>query len=742
MIYASPSKTHIRVSVTLLLAAILAVGFWVRVSHLEDLGLVIDEGVEILAVEGILKHGLPKFDSGLIYRRGLPFLYIQAASAKIFGLNEFSLRFPAVLFGVASIAATFFLAKNVFGWRVGALAAAVMAFSVWQIELSRYGRFYTAFQFIYQMALFCFYRGFISGERAYRFWFVVAALIAVSIHDLGVMLASCFFILLPSTAYSARRKLVFCMSAAGFVGLWLLNYRMLPEFLQAIAGSPLPVDSNAPAASILETIQKLLDMMYFQVPDVTLVAELSRRDPFLFFSLVAVAMTATGYLLHRRIRGNDSWQSLLALPIVWTAFVYQVGLLAIAVVVYLVFFMRGARSLREPVFKVAGGAAAICLLLWCLVPAMDPIVSTKRLLWAMFSYPNFYDYFLRWYLWGWPILTIVSAIGAFQLITRFMSNRAYPALLFIPGAILIPALIGSLFQPNDDAVRYTIHLYPAMVILFAVFICEITAYCHRRFSNGGRLRRGVIATAVMLAALFISQDANPVAAWSVGDWTYRTARHPIRNIGGWDSGPRHHEDHKTPSLYVRRHIAPQDRVIVLGGPVAVAIYRYYIGRVDFALANRPAENALRLPGGKLVDFYVASEMISIKFRITQQSLQNLQSESLPLRVLKKLEDIKDREFTGQPDFFTALRTVLGVDQLHKHRASLFKHAVVRTPEACCRVKQMVESDAQGGIWLVGDWRILMTDQDYPDPTKEYLRSRIRRPDYLGLDGRTFAVKLR
>ena len=741
MIFASPGNTHIRVSVALLLAGILAIGFWLRVKHLGDLGLVVDEGVEVLAVQGILKHGLPKFESGLVYSRALPFLYIQAASAKIFGLNEFSLRFPAVLFGLASILATFFLAKSVFGWRVGALAAAVMAFSVWQIELSRYGRFYTAFQFTYQMALFCFYRGFISGERAYRFWFVVAAVIAFLMHDLGVMLASCFFILLPSTAYSARRKLVFSMSAAGLVGLWLLYYRMLPEFLQAIAGPPLPIDSNAPAASILEKIQKLLDMMYFQVPDVTLVAELSRRDPFLFFSLVAVAMTATGYLLHRRIRGNDGRQVLLALPIVWTAFVYQIGLLAVVVGVYLVFFMRGARTLREPVFTVAGGAAAVCLFLWSLVPAMDPTVSTRRLLWAMFSYPNFYDYFLRWYLWGWPLLTIVSTIGALQLITHFMANRARPALLFIPGAILIPALIGSLFQPSDDAVRYTIHLYPAMVILFAVVTCEIIGYCHWRFSYG-RLRRGVIATAVMLAALFISQDANPVAAWSVGDWTYRTARHPIRNIGGWDSGPRHHEDHKTPSLYVRRHIAPQDRVIVLGGPVAVAIYRYYIGRVDYALANRPAENALRLPEGKLVDIYVASEMISIKFRITQQSLQSLQSESVPRRVLKKLEDIKDREYTGQPEFFNALRTVLGVEQLYKHRASLFKHAVVRTPDACCRIKQMVENDAQGGIWLLGDWRVLMTDQGYPDPTKEYLRSRIRKPDYLGLDGRTFAVKLR
>ena len=210
-----------------------------------------------------------------------------------------------------------------------------------------------------------------------------------------------------------------------------------------------------------------------------------------------------------------------------------IGLLAIVLGVYLVFFMRGARSLREPVFKVAGGAAAICLLLWSLVPAMDPTVSTRRLLWAMFSYPNFYDYFLRWYLWGWPILTIVSTIGALQLITRFMANRARPALLFIPGAILIPALIGSFFQPSDDAVRYTIHLYPAMVILFAVVTCEIIGYCHWRFSYG-RLRRGVIATAVMLArrsSRARTQSGGSVVCWRLELPNCRGIRSEISEVG-------------------------------------------------------------------------------------------------------------------------------------------------------------------------------------------------------------------
>ena len=93
-------EAYVRAGVMLLLMGLLAAGFWLRVRHLEDLGLVVDEGNQALAVRGILQYGVPKVDSGLIYARAVSFLYAQAASAALFGLNEFSLRFPSVLFGV------------------------------------------------------------------------------------------------------------------------------------------------------------------------------------------------------------------------------------------------------------------------------------------------------------------------------------------------------------------------------------------------------------------------------------------------------------------------------------------------------------------------------------------------------------------------------------------------------------------------------------------------------------------
>ena len=62
----------------LLLLILIVIGFWLRVRHLGDLALIVDEGVQALAVKGILKYGVPKFDSGYIFTRALSFIYLQA----------------------------------------------------------------------------------------------------------------------------------------------------------------------------------------------------------------------------------------------------------------------------------------------------------------------------------------------------------------------------------------------------------------------------------------------------------------------------------------------------------------------------------------------------------------------------------------------------------------------------------------------------------------------------------------
>jgi 4-amino-4-deoxy-L-arabinose transferase-like glycosyltransferase len=599
-----------RIRVALLLLLLMTLGFWLRARHLGDLGLIVDEGFQANAVQGILKDGVPKVDSGLIYSRAIPFLYIQAASAQLFGLNEFSLRLPAVLFGVAAIFAAYVLGKTLFNRSVGLLTAAVLTFSVWEIELSRYARFYTAFQCMYLVSLCCFYRGFMIGERFYKFLFIVAALVTISLHPLGIALFTCFLIPLPSTSFSRRDKLVYGVWATGLAGLWVL-YDKLVELLNAMGYPYSHIKDEGALVGAFRKIQSIvgepIGITLFYVPRPRFVIELAREDPLWFLGLALVSGVATAYLLYRFLRRDDGWRALVAIPVVWTAFLHQFGLVLLMLAVYVVFFVRDFRSLLEPPLKVIYGAVAVCLVFW--IPVLAATLTVRQVIVVTFGYPlyRFYEYFLFWFLEGWPVLIILFGLGCLLLLARFFSDRSIPAPLFVLGAIYIPAVVTSFARPHYIEARYTFHLYPLMIIVFAMIAMEAGSRV-LKIPVRGKWSRGVIAAAITLATLFISQDANPVNAWSVANRTYQNTRDPIKSVINWKFYAGFHQDHKSPSLYVRERLAPGDRVVALGVAHMVAIYHFYVGQVHYAVGNAFRHHRV-LKEGKIVAYMTGSEIL-------------------------------------------------------------------------------------------------------------------------------------
>ena len=70
------------------------------------------------------------------------YAYLDVLPVKIFGLNEFAVRFPSALFGVLTVIATYFLVKRIF-WKsklkesYALMSALILAISPWHIMLSR-----------------------------------------------------------------------------------------------------------------------------------------------------------------------------------------------------------------------------------------------------------------------------------------------------------------------------------------------------------------------------------------------------------------------------------------------------------------------------------------------------------------------------------------------------------------------------------------------------------------------------
>lgn len=593
-------------TVACLLALVLA-GYWLRVRHLDRLGLIADEGIQALAVGGILEHGVPKVDSGRIYTRGLPFLYLEAASASLGGLNEFSLRLPAVLFGVFGIVVVYLLGATVFDRRVGLLAALLMACSVWEVELSRYARFYTAFQCCYALSLLFFYRGFMLGHRRDKLWFTTSTVLTIALHELGVMLATCFLIPLFSDAHSRRYKWWCGILAVGMVVLWVV-YGKAVDLLDVFADPLAFVRTSGSSVSWLLHLKSAIKGRLF-IPNLSAVVGLFREHTAQFVGLAAVPLATSTALLLRAIRRKEAWRAIVALPIIWAAFLHQFGLVLIGWLIYLAFFARDRRSLWEPSLRVVYAAVGACGLFWGLGLATDPAYS-YRILRMMFSYPHFYQYFLSWFVRGWPVLTAIVAGGIVWLATRWIAaGHKDPTPLFMIGALLVPAILTSFLQTPFWAARYTFHLYPLMLVIFSAVLVTVGTRVFQMLPWRGSIPKVVLMTSALAAALLISYDGNVVTAWAVSERTHQSSRDLVRGPINSRYYKRLHQDYKTPSLYVRTHRTPDDVVLAIGLPHEVAAFHYYAGKVDYAVEETIRPYQIRLADGKILEHVTGSELL-------------------------------------------------------------------------------------------------------------------------------------
>ncbi|MCL5094231.1 MAG: glycosyltransferase family 39 protein [Patescibacteria group bacterium] len=120
---------------------IIALAVFFRFFKLSSLppGLHPDEAANGLDIIGILEKGKQSVFFATNGPREALFFYLQAIGVLLFGYTTLGLRFMASFISVASIIATYFLAKELFGKRVGLLSAFAMTVIPWYLVISRDG---------------------------------------------------------------------------------------------------------------------------------------------------------------------------------------------------------------------------------------------------------------------------------------------------------------------------------------------------------------------------------------------------------------------------------------------------------------------------------------------------------------------------------------------------------------------------------------------------------------------------
>lgn len=166
-------------------------------------GLYHDEAYNGLDALGVLNGNLQIYFPANHGREPI-YIYLVAISIGIFGATPFAVRLPAAIAGTLTILATYWMARQLWGRRIGLLAAAIMAVTLWPIHLSRIGFRAVLLPLFAAPGIGLTVRAWRSGRR--RDWLLAGALWGLSFYTyLAIRFVPLAFVLLAVFLLLFRR---------------------------------------------------------------------------------------------------------------------------------------------------------------------------------------------------------------------------------------------------------------------------------------------------------------------------------------------------------------------------------------------------------------------------------------------------------------------------------------------------------------------------------------------------------
>ncbi len=210
-------------SLPLSLLIVLA-AFALRLHALDRVGLWNDEGNTVATVTDTLPGMIEQMLADAVHP---PLFFFVEKIALVFGDSEFALRYLAVAFGAAGVAAAARLGREWAGRRVGLLCAAFLAFAPFAVWHSREARMYSLLILLNLGVLRSFER-FVAGRwrRGEEIPFILLSAALYTTHYFGLFAPLIQFIYLLFTFRQTHRLLVpwlGCQLIAGLpIGLWIV----------------------------------------------------------------------------------------------------------------------------------------------------------------------------------------------------------------------------------------------------------------------------------------------------------------------------------------------------------------------------------------------------------------------------------------------------------------------------------------------------------------------------------------
>ena len=238
-------KAALRPLAYFIVLAAVGLGVWARFIGLGTWPLATDEYYIYQSVANWLENGLPQYAIGGYYTRGIIYQML-ALPLLASGIDvELSIRIIPALTSLLTLAAVFKLAQLTGHSKAAWIGICILALSVWEVEIARYGRMYAPFQALFMWHLYfaCRYLKH-SGQESW-WWVLGLAALGPFVWEGGVFLPifNLLLVLLFAEKISARR--LFESLLVLVIGVMFLqaDFRMLddsgPEITAFEGGLPL-----------------------------------------------------------------------------------------------------------------------------------------------------------------------------------------------------------------------------------------------------------------------------------------------------------------------------------------------------------------------------------------------------------------------------------------------------------------------------------------------------------------------
>lgn len=596
---AGPNMPRPSLSATLI-AILMVVALMLRWWNLGALNLWCDEDITALAVQGVLEKGYPQLPSGMYYFRAPIFTYLTAFSATVFGIDEFALRLPSLLFAPATVLLLYLFGVKLFGRGVGLIAAAVLTFSCWDIEFARHARMYEAFAFFFTASLYAIYRGVCEGESKWFGWSVLLTATTILVHILGAVLAL-LYLMLPMRPEAHRRASRQCY-AVGF-GL---------AFLGVVHYLFIKIGFALPEAAVFRADP--FDLL--QWPPVFFAPlEAFTRSPRFAASLAISMILSTVALVYRMLVLREVELKIHTYIFLFFFILLLAGefiLLGIlAVLIYTLLFGATLTTERRAVIQLAALLSGLALVFYFAttpvpVSAGTPVANSPAAIIVervrtVISFPKFY--FLG-FLTAFPLMSIVAATGIWLFYREQRTGRSKALTTFLLLAFSIPLAVNGVVAHRVIENRINFYLNPLFVLFFAYSVFRVYTAARRFFSR--RMPHWHRANAGFAAICFVMifcEQVSPAQIYRILNRNYGDAVDKYTAPG---SHLRVMPDHRSVGEYVRRHRRAGDIVIVTDW----LAQHYYAGKIDYWLRTRAFEQQAYFDGLRYRDVYTATPILA------------------------------------------------------------------------------------------------------------------------------------